>query len=59
MTNLVTKIENQDGRLVVSSRVVAEQLGKDHSKVLRTLDELLEKPNVASLIIPSTYKVEG
>lgn len=59
MNNLVTKIEKQDGKLVVSSRVVAEQLGKEHSKVLRTLDDLLEKPNVASLIIPSTYKVEG
>lgn len=56
MTNLVTKIENQDGRLVVSSRVVAEQLGKDHSKVLRTLDGLLTEPNVDSLIIESYYK---
>ena len=45
--------------LVVSSRIIAEQLGKEHGKVLRTLDEISEKPNMASLIIPSTYKVDG
>lgn len=45
---------------VVSSRTVAEELNKEHSKVLRSLEAmLLENPNVASLIIPSSYKVEG
>lgn len=29
------------------------------TEVLRTLDEILENPNVGSLIIPSTYKVSG
>lgn len=54
------KIENINGINVVSSRIIAEQLGKEHSKVIRSLEQLLvEKPNVASLIIPSTYKVEG
>lgn len=51
----------------VSSKTIADGLGKEHSKVIRTLDEILEKPNVASLetsnvsslIIPSFYKVEG
>lgn len=43
----------------VSSRTIADGLKKEHSKVIRTLDELLEKPNVASLIIPSFYEVEG
>lgn len=54
--NLVVKIENVNGQLVVSSRVVAEQLGKEHSKVIRSLEQLLAEPNVASLIIPSEYK---
>lgn len=45
---------------VVSSRTVAEELNKEHSKVIRSLESvLLENPNVASLIIPSSYKVEG
>ena len=51
--------ENSQYGLVVSSRTIAKQLGKEHSKVLRTLDEILEKPNVASLIIPNTYRANG
>lgn len=51
--------ENSQYGLVVSSRIIAKQLGKEHSKVLRTLDEILEKPNVASLIIPNTYRANG
>lgn len=43
----------------VTSRMLAEGLDKEHGKILRTLDMLLEKPNVASLIIPSTYEVAG
>lgn len=52
-------IENKDGILVVSSRIIANGLGKDHAKVLRTLDKIYENPNVASLIIPSIYQVDG
>lgn len=50
-----------DGQIgyYVTSRMLAEGLGKEHGKILRTLDMLLEKPNVASLIIPSTYEVTG
>ena len=51
--------ENSKYGLVVSSRVIAKELGKEHSKVLRTLDEILEKPNMASLIIPSFYRTQG
>ncbi|MDW4066521.1 phage regulatory protein/antirepressor Ant [Staphylococcus saprophyticus] len=44
---------------VVSSRTVAEELNKEHSKVIRSLESMvLENPNVASLIIPSSYKVK-
>lgn len=50
-----TKIQESKYGLVVSSREIARELGKEHSKVLRTLDEILTKPNMASLIIPSNY----
>lgn len=56
MNNLVTKIENQDGKLVVSSRVVAEQLEKRHSNVIRDLEQILTNSSVSSLIIESNYK---
>ena len=57
--DIVGTIKEENGKLVVSSRIIAEKLGKEHSKVLRTLDKLIEKPNVAFLIIPSTYTIEG
>lgn len=55
----ITIQQNNKYGLVVSSRVIAKELGKEHSKVLRTLDEILEKPNMASLIIPSFYRTQG
>lgn len=45
--------------LVVSSRIIAEQLGKRHDNVVRDLEKISETSNVSSLIIPSTYKVDG
>lgn len=59
MKDLIVKIENKDGILVVSSRVIAEQLGKRHSDVLSQLESLLENENTRSLIISSAYRVEG
>lgn len=52
--NLV-QIENKNGNLVVSSRVVAEQLGKEHKRVLQDIREksLLK---FVQWIIPSKYK---
>ena len=60
MTNIIAKIENVNGELVVSSRVIAEQLGKEHRGVLRDLDNMLEgMPKSVhtqeNLIISSTY----
>ncbi len=56
MTELI-KIENKEGKLVVSSRVIAEQLEKEHSKVIRSLESIIStKPEVASLIIQTEYK---
>lgn len=57
--NQIVKLQNNSGNLVVSSRVIAKEIGKEHSKVIRSLEEILEKPDVASLIIPSTYIVKG
>ncbi len=52
------KIENKNGEMVVSSREVAENFGKEHSKVLRTIQEKIEvSPILASpqYFIESTY----
>ncbi|WP_300359413.1 Rha family transcriptional regulator [Fusobacterium sp.] len=51
--------ENSQYGLVVSSRVIAKELGKQHFHVVRDLEKILENPNVVSLIIPSTYKTKG
>ena len=57
MKNELIKIKNVDSiGLVVSSRTIAEETGKEHSKVLRTLDDILTEPNMASLIFGSVYK---
>ena len=55
------KIENNSELgAVVSSRVVADELGKRHGHVIDGIEDLiLENRNVGSLIIPSTYKVKG
>ena len=45
--------------MVVSSRVIANELGKCHSDVLESLDNILENGDFRSLCIPSTYKVDG
>ncbi len=52
------KIENKNGEMVVSSREVAENFEKEHSKVLRTIQEKIEvSPILASpkYFIESTY----
>lgn len=54
----------KDLGVVMSSRVVAEKLGRNHKYVLEALERLFfgdnsESQNIGSLVIPSTYKVEG
>ncbi|NWN86117.1 MAG: Rha family transcriptional regulator, partial [Staphylococcus sp.] len=44
---------------VVSSRTVANELGRTHKNVLRDLEQVVESSNVSSLIIPNSYKVSG
>lgn len=54
----MVKIENKNGNLVVSSRVVAEQLGKEHRRVLQDIREKsLHK--FVQWIIPSKYKANN
>lgn len=48
---------HQDLGLVVSSRVIAQGLGKRHSDVLESLDNILENGDFRSLCISSTYRV--
>ena len=57
--NINIKIQNFNGMNVVSSRDIAEGLGKRHSDVLESLDKILENGDFRSLIIPSNYKVYG
>lgn len=61
MENLIkVNVINKDGKLVVSSREVAENFGKTHSHVLRDLDKIVsEEPSLVSQIILSSYKTEG
>ena len=58
MNNIEIKNTEEFGP-VVSSRTVADELGKRHSHVIDSLDQILENQNLGSLIIPSTYKVLG
>lgn len=55
--NLI-KIENKEGQIVVSSRVIAEQLGKEHKNVLKDIREksLLK---FEQWIIPSKYRANN
>ncbi len=61
--NGLVNVQIEDSKeygLVVSSRLIAEQLGKEHSKVIRSLESIIsENPHVASQIIESSYKVSG
>ena len=58
---MIVKIENNNGKLVVSSRTIAEELGKKHNNVIRDIENILnsENSNLSSLIISSNYKVQG
>ena len=68
--NCVVTLEKKNNFYVVSSRVIAEQLDKRHTDVLRDIDVILEKSDLTflknsenadlrSLIIPSLYQVKG
>lgn len=60
MFNIEIKNTEEYGA-VVSSRVIAKELGKRPSDVLRDIENILKSENadLRSLIIPTTYKVLG
>ena len=54
MNNLVeVKIENLKGELYVSSRDIAEGLGKEHRNVMRDLDKIVKNGGSSDLSIPT------
>ena len=55
----ITIQENCKYGLVVSSRVIAKELGKRHDNVVRDLEKILETSNLSSLIISSFYRTQG
>ena len=54
--NLIKIENNTDLGPVVSSRTVAEELGKKHHNVLRDIGNILLNSNVSSVIFESNYK---
>ena len=51
------KIENFNNKLVVSSRIIADRLDKEHRHVLDSLDNILnQSAEISADIIKSTYK---
>lgn len=55
--NALIKIENNSELgPIVSSRIVAEELDRRHSHVIRDLEKILLDPNVGSVIFESKYK---
>lgn len=58
----ITIQENSKYGLVVSSRVIAKELGKRHDAVLRDLENIIEKnstPQICGLLIKSEYKASN
>lgn len=57
MNELTVKIENVNGQLVVSSRVIAEQLGKQHKHVLESIENIIKNSSadISALFIKSEY----
>lgn len=55
--NSLINVKNQDGVMVVSSREVAENFGKQHKHVLEALENIkAENSAVIDMFIESTYK---
>ncbi|PKE64253.1 phage antirepressor KilAC domain-containing protein [Macrococcoides caseolyticum] len=56
MNTLIKIVNNSELGPVVSSRIVAEELSRRHSHVIRDLEKILLDPNVGSVIFESKYK---
>lgn len=55
MNELIRIENNEEFGLVISSRTVAEELGREHKNVKRDLEQILIGSNVSSLIFKSKY----
>ena len=55
--NYLTEIENKDGINVVSSRVIANQLGKQHKHVLESIDNIIQNStaDISALFLGGQY----
>lgn len=55
--NYLTEIENKDGINVVSSRVIANQLGKQHKHVLESIDNIIQNStaDISALFLVGQY----
>ena len=51
----MNEIFDFNGTLVISSRIIAKELGKRHDHVLRDLDKILTNPSLGTLILKSNY----
>ncbi len=56
MKTLIKIENNSELGLVLRSRIVAEELDRRHSHVIRDLEKILLDPNVGSVIFESKYK---
>ncbi len=59
MNIIKTQIENKDGMNVVSSRVIANELGKRHADVVNQIEKIFNDEKVRCSIIPSNYTHNG
>lgn len=59
MEELVVKIENVNGENVVSSRVIAEQMGKEHKDVLEKIRNLTAEDSATKYFKLSAYESRG
>lgn len=59
MNNIVKIEKNDKYGLITTSRIIADGLGKRHTEVLRSIDNISENADLRSLIIPTYYKVKG
>lgn len=50
--------QNSKYGLVVGSRVIAKELGKQHKNVMRDLEQILSSSNLSHLIFESSYKAK-
>lgn len=61
MNAIVPVVENRNQKLIVGSRIVARQLGKRHSDVLESIENIIKKSTteISALFIKDKYKARN